>query len=456
MDDLHQRHLRDRVEVMQAGKLRRALDVVAQLHQRNRRGIGGQQRVGLHPRLQRLVQLTLGFRVLDDGFDHQIGHGHAVTGQIGLQSCSHLGPLGRVLHLLVEQRLRAGHGRIDEALLAVLQGHVEALVGRPRGDVAAHHAGADHVYVLDAVVLAAQSLQAFGQEEDADQVACGRGAGQLHHRAAFGIQTGLDRAATGACPGVDQRVRRRVMLLACLAGDLLGHLWGEQLACQPGVGDPRGRALLEWAGSALQCERHRGIEQHGRRDDLVDQADVAGRRGRQIAAGQHHVHRRRCADQLRQARAAAPAREDAQLGFRQADAGGGIIGGHAVTAGQGQLGAAAQTMTMDRRDGRAGQFGQLLVRALATADRVVDGAAAVEFLEFLQVRPGDEAGRLDRLDHHRLGRVHRDPLDQVAQFEQHVLRHGIDAAVVAVEAEHDDAIVTDLRVPMREAEPIEA
>jgi len=111
---------------------------------------------------------------------------------------------------------------------------------------------------------------------------------------------------------------------------------------------------------------------------------------------------------------------------------------------------------MDRRHGRAGQFGQLLVGALATADRVIDGAAAVELLEFLQVRPGDEAGRLDRLDHHRLGRVHRDPLDQVAQFEQHVLRHGIDAAVVAVEAEHDDAIVTDLRVPMREAEPIEA
>ena len=148
-----------------------------------------------------------------------------------------VGALGFVLHLLGEQLLRAGQRAIDEALLAVLQRHLEALVGRPRRDVAAHHAGADDVHVLDAVILAAQALQAFLQEEHADQVARGRRGGQLDHRLALGRQPRLD-AAAAALPGVDQRVRRGVVLLARLARDLLGQHRREQLARRPGVGGP--------------------------------------------------------------------------------------------------------------------------------------------------------------------------------------------------------------------------
>lgn len=198
MDDLHQRHLRDRVEIVQAGELRRALDVIAQFHQRDRRSVGGQQRVLLHLRFQRLVQRTLGLGVLDDGLDHQIGFGHAVAFQIGTQARGHGRALALVTHLLGEQRLRALHGRVDEALLTVLQGHVEALVGGPRGDVAAHHAGADHVHVTDAGITTAQALQSLGEEEDADQVARGRCTGQLHHRAPLGVQTRTDRLAATA------------------------------------------------------------------------------------------------------------------------------------------------------------------------------------------------------------------------------------------------------------------
>src|SRR3546814_15172262 len=74
--------------------------------------------------------------------------------------------------------------RSDEALLAVLQGDVEALVRGPRGDVAAHDAGADDVHALDTGVLAAQALQPLLQEEHAGQVARGRRACQLDHRPA--------------------------------------------------------------------------------------------------------------------------------------------------------------------------------------------------------------------------------------------------------------------------------
>ncbi len=312
------------------------------------------------------------------------------------------------------------------------------------------------MHVADAGIAAAQALQAFGQEEDADQVARGRRAGQLHHRAALGVQARLHRLAGGALPGADQRIRRRVLVLLGLACDLLDHLRGQQLARQPGVGGPGGRALLERAGGAGQGQGHGGIEHHRRGHHLVDQADAAGGRGRQGAAGQHHVHRRGRAHQLRQARAAAPAREDAQLGLRQADAGAAVIGGHAVAAGQRQLGAAAQAVAVDGRHGGAGQLGQLLVGGLATADRVVHGAAAVELLELLQVRPGDEAGLLQRLDDHALGRVQGDALEQVAQLQQHVLRHRVDTAVLTIQRQHDHAVIADLGVPVAEAETIEA
>jgi hypothetical protein len=59
-------------------------------------------------------------------------------------------------------------------LFAIAQRDVEAAIRGPGRDVAAHHAGADHVHVLDAVILAASGLQPLLQEEDADQVAGGR------------------------------------------------------------------------------------------------------------------------------------------------------------------------------------------------------------------------------------------------------------------------------------------
>ncbi|MNI88381.1 hypothetical protein D3C73_1456770 [compost metagenome] len=116
----------------------------------------------------------------------------------------------------------------------------------------------------------------------------------------------------------------------------------------------------------------------------------------------------------------------------------------------------AQAVAMDGGHGRAGQFGQLLVGRLATADGIVDGAAAIEFLEFLQVGTGNEACLLDRLDHHALGRVHGDALKQIAQLQQDILRHCVDTAVLTIKGEDHHAIVADLGVPVAEAETIEA
>lgn len=227
LHDFHQRHHRHRVEVVQAGKLRRALDVATQVGQRNRRGIGRQQCIRLELRLDRLIQIALGLRVFDDRLDHQVGLRHARAGQVAAQTRRHCRPLGIVLDALGEQLATACQRRIDKTLLAVLQCDVEALVSRPGGDIAAHDADADHMHMANwgyghaGCVLAAQPFQTLGQEEDPDQVACGRRAGEFDHRLAFGRQARLDAATARPLPDVDQGIGRRVMLLARLAPHLL-------------------------------------------------------------------------------------------------------------------------------------------------------------------------------------------------------------------------------------------
>ena len=105
---------------------------------------------GLHPRFDLRVQRALGVGVLDDRLDHQVGIRRAVAGEVALEPRGHRRTFRLVLDLLREQILRARQRAVDEALLAIGQRHLEALVGRPRRDVAAHHAGADHVHALDA------------------------------------------------------------------------------------------------------------------------------------------------------------------------------------------------------------------------------------------------------------------------------------------------------------------
>ena len=55
-----------------------------------------------------------------------------------------------------------------------------------------------------------------------------------------------------------------------------------------------------------------------------------------------------------------------------------------------------------------------------------------------------------------LGRIDAHALDQVAQFQQHVLGHRIDRAVKAVEGEDDDAVFADLGLPVIQTQPIKA
>ena len=305
------------------------------------------------------------------------------------------------------------------------------------------------------MVPATQSLQPFLQEKHADQVACGRGRCELRHRLALGRQSRLD-AARAAPPGLDQRIRGRVVLLARLARDLLDEHRRQHLPRHPGVGQPAHEALLERALRAARGEFARGIDQYRRFHHLVDQSDGARGRCRQGAPGQHHVHCRRCSDQRRQAHAAAPAGIDAELHFRQADAGRGIARCHPIAAGQRELGAAAHAEAMDRGDRGTGQLGQSLEHLLSAPQRVIHRALGIERLELLDVGTGDEAAGLGRADHQTLGRIQCQALEDGVELEQDLLRQRVDRFARAIQRKHDDPVAAGLSLPMLEAQSIEA
>src|SRR5690606_26215499 len=165
---------------------------------------------------------------------------------------------------------------------------------------------------------------------------------------------------------------------------------------------------------------------------------------------------RRRAHQARQAHAAAPAGVDAQLDFGQADPGRRVVAGHAVVAGQRDLGAAAHAEAVDRGDRGAGQLGQALERLLAAADGVADRALAVELGELADVGAGDEALVLGRAQHKPLGRIQGQAFEQGLEFDQHVLAEGVDRLAGAIERQHGNAVGALLDLPVAEAQSVQA
>ena len=311
------------------------------------------------------------------------------------------------------------------------------------------------MHLLDAVVLAAQALEPVHQEEHAHQVVRGGRAGQLHHRLRFGLECGVHGQAAASPPGFDQHERGGVVLLARLAGHLLGHLRRQHGARQAGIGGPGQEALLERALEAALGQLHRFVQQHLAVHHAVHQAHGLGGRSRQAAAGEHQVHRRGRADQARRTHAAAPARIDAELDFGQADAGLFVAAGDAVAAGQGDFGAAAHAVAVDRGHGGAAQLGQLLEGQLAAADPVLHQALGGNFLEALDVGAGNEAGVLARADHDALGQFQGDALDHGLELVQHAAGQGVHALVGAVQGQHQDAVGAAVGLPMGEAKSVE-
>ena len=123
------------------------------------------------------------------------------------------------------------HRRREPLGILVLQRDREAAQRAPRGDVAAHRAGADDVHVrrLEAAFLA-ERLQPLLQPEHADQVGGGR-----RLRAATGSTPDRTAGTASALPSyfaqiLEDRVRRRIVLAPRALRDLLSRLRGDERA----------------------------------------------------------------------------------------------------------------------------------------------------------------------------------------------------------------------------------
>ncbi len=187
-DDLDQHHLGDRVEEVQADQASGIGEAARELLEDDARGVGRENGVRLHARLELRVELALGVGVLEDRLDDDVGARDAGGLDVRGQARRHLGGLGRVAGALGEELARAGERGLDVLQLAVLQRDREAARRAPGGDVAAHDARADDVDVGDlARRLAAQRLHAVLQEEDAHEVARLVGEEQARDRARLGL-----------------------------------------------------------------------------------------------------------------------------------------------------------------------------------------------------------------------------------------------------------------------------
>ena len=124
-------------------------------------------RRGSRSREQRAFRLGL----LDDGFDHEIRGTDFRCREVDAQACrGSFGFAGRA-QAFAKQLARARQRGLDVLLGAILQRHVEPLERTPRGDVAAHRAGADDVNVPDSAVLWREVAQPLAQLEHVHEIA---------------------------------------------------------------------------------------------------------------------------------------------------------------------------------------------------------------------------------------------------------------------------------------------
>ncbi len=151
-DHLHHLHQRHRVEEVKARQLGGPLERRGNRRDRQRRGVGGQHRVGPDDAFEFGEQALLDVEPLDDRLDHQIARCEVAQG-IGQPEPVHAG-----LHLL-DRHLVLGDQRLPGGLQCITRGErctgldieqpdLAACLGRHLGDSAAHGAGSHDACVL--------------------------------------------------------------------------------------------------------------------------------------------------------------------------------------------------------------------------------------------------------------------------------------------------------------------
>ena len=119
---------------------------------------------GPHARLELRIEPALRVDVLENSLDHHVRERRAFAAYVCAQAAHGLRRCRRILQALLQEVLGPVERRLNQRRAPILQGDVHAPQRRPRRNVPAHHAGADHVHTakLDRR-LAAQPFQSILQ-----------------------------------------------------------------------------------------------------------------------------------------------------------------------------------------------------------------------------------------------------------------------------------------------------
>ena len=419
---------------MHANEVLGPLDSLGQPGDRQRRGVGGQEGVGGEDRLDAAEGLVLERLVLEDRLDDKICTLGEVEGIARCDASEHLVTC-RLGHLAARDRLVQDSLRVGLALLSGLhrrvhEDNLDAVAGTDVGDAGAHHPGA-HDEALGRLVLrvALGACAALGDVLQVKEERLRHVLGDL----ASGQACEVARLDLLRCSEVDLRAldggrhdRQRcghggaLDLLAQIGREGRQHhreLWVGRCApghlvagCIPG---------LHGVGMGQHPCLCRGEHLLGRRDDLVDKADVLGSTRLAPLALQEHLHERLLqTEHARGAHDATGAGQHAEGDLGQADLAALGVECDAVVAGQRDLEAAAECGAVDRR-------GDGLAHGLEAAEGRLDARDLL--LEALRVG----GGRLD--DHVEIGtgeegllRARHDDASDVVLLRLEAIKRGLE------------------------------
>ena len=368
---------------MDADEILRLVPGFGQAGDRQRGGVGAEDHIGAEHGLRLLGHIGLDLAGFEHRFDDQIA-----AGQIGI--------IGRRVDAiedglrLVSRGLLFGEA-ISGVLLALVGGflrgveqhHFDAGLSRDHGDAGAHQAGAEHGDLLRwrgrHLFRAARALFGglLGNEQAADHVGGLRIGDHLGEIFAFDADGGVHRQL-GAFIHRAEDGARRVHVVAGIhvrhrgaANENLREI-GVERRCRPAghleiLGVPR----LHTAGRIGFHPRLGTRHDLVRRGDFLRHAKAQGFLRAHVLALEQIHQRRLDAHQARQALGAARAGEQANHDFRQAQRDLGIVGNHAVMAGEDEFEPAAQRQAIHGRRHR-------LAAGFQIAQQAVEAEHAIE------------------------------------------------------------------------------
>ncbi len=214
------------------------------------------------------------------------------------------------------------------------------------------------------------------------------------------------------------------------------NVGAEEAFVEPEAGAPGPQAPV---GQGEGCLRGHGHEQ-GQRHHLVHQGRLEGSLGFEAPAREDEIQAAGKADQARQPLRPPRPRQKSKRHLGKADHGLGIVGGHAVAAGERGLQSSAQAGTVDGHHHRHGNAFQPIQDRLTRAGERFSLERAADLEEVLDVRARDEVVRFAAPDHDRLyGPVPLQLAQQGLELLQHALGEGIDLLPGHVDRDQEDA-----------------